>query len=174
MVEEQPGIDEGDAAQFFERPRSAKVGLLDLRRFARRDSGSNSNIPQQAGSLLFGCLWAVSRPPCGVGGVEIHQVLGDESCLFRRERNVHHQSSPDAVAYTASMGFIAAGFDARAAHWWLPVRWLYLFVKWCLVILGAYLLVRLFYERWGWAGVFTFLVAPALTGLAQWAQGGDS
>lgn len=68
------------------------------------------------------------------------------------------------------MAFIER-FDAAATVWPWPARWLYLGVKWFLVLLGAYLMVRVFQDRWGWGGVIVFLVMPALEGLRQWAQG---
>jgi len=38
--------------------------------------------------------------------------------------------------------------DARAARWPTPLRWLYVGMKWSLVLLGAWIMVNLAHERW--------------------------
>jgi hypothetical protein len=57
--------------------------------------------------------------------------------------------------------------DARADAWHWPMRWLYLFMRWSLAGIGAYLLVGHFVLTWGWFAGLWFFIAPALTGLAQ-------
>lgn len=40
-------------------------------------------------------------------------------------------------------------------------------IKWCLVALGAFLLVNLFVDRWGWPAAVWFLGAPAVYGFLR-------
>ena len=59
-----------------------------------------------------------------------------------------------------------ARLDARAKQWRLvPFRSLYIFVKWSLVGLGAYVLIGHFVITWGWAAGLWFLLAPLAYGL---------
>jgi len=57
--------------------------------------------------------------------------------------------------------------DARAEQWPLPLRWLYLFMKWSLVSLGAAMLCSTLIQKWGWAAGVWFIVAPLIAGLVQ-------
>lgn len=42
-----------------------------------------------------------------------------------------------------------ARFDARAAQWPLFIRWGYLSLKWCLILLGAFLVLGTYLDRFG-------------------------
>jgi hypothetical protein len=57
--------------------------------------------------------------------------------------------------------------DARAARWSAPLRGLYLFMRWSLAGIGAYMLVGHFVLTWGWFAGLWFFIAPLLHGLAQ-------
>lgn len=54
--------------------------------------------------------------------------------------------------------------DKRAATWPLVFRWLYLGLKWFLVINGVYLLIGHYVLTWGWAAAAWFLIAPLAYG----------
>lgn len=57
--------------------------------------------------------------------------------------------------------------DARAERWPRPLFWLYLFVKWFLVSLGAAMLCGNLIMKWGWAAGIWFIVAPLVAGLVD-------
>lgn len=58
-----------------------------------------------------------------------------------------------------------AKLDARAARWSRPVRYPYLALKWLLVALGAYCLVGVYVQKWGWPAALWLLLAPAAYGV---------
>lgn len=59
----------------------------------------------------------------------------------------------------------AARWDTRAKRWPIGLRWLYLVIKWFLVVMGAYLLVGHYVLTWGWAAAIWLLMAPLLYGV---------
>lgn len=66
-----------------------------------------------------------------------------------------------------------ARLDARAARWATGWRWLYLGLKWFLVVMGAYCLVGNYVLKWGWMPTLWFLGAPLIYGLARGLSGHD-
>lgn len=67
-----------------------------------------------------------------------------------------------------------ARWDLRAASWPVFARIAYRTVKWSLVALGAYCLVGVYIQRWGWAAGIWFLAAPVAWGVYQGLTGSKS
>ena len=55
--------------------------------------------------------------------------------------------------------------EARAARWPRPLWALFVATKWCLVALGALMVVGNFVMKWGWSAGLWFAFAPLIAGL---------
>ena len=55
--------------------------------------------------------------------------------------------------------------EARAARWPWPLWALFVTVKWCLVGLGAVMVIGNFVQKWGWSAGLWFSFAPLIYGL---------